>query len=568
MPNTYKYSSLKEVNEDRDEKYHHIFGVVKYLGEQGVFLKDEKFDSLKIDFTSKCLHALPKIKPGDVIRIHRVCSHSQYSKICLKISDIIIFPSFKDKDLPKYKTRYTAVNPTFEKFDKKRKEELEKWFSRELLKNSLKDIGPWTRWTDIIVQVVKIIDVSPNRVVVIVRDGTQSVLKFNTFITSDNCLNDETVSINVWDRHTCKAKSLEIGSLIVIFNLENKQVNREKYELHLRGGSHFGKCIRKVHFNSFAGIEFKKRFGSKADFEAPARFLNQTNPKPSSSKINDHENNHQVNYNHLNTACTTTTTSVHTTTITVNNESEVKSEKVNENEKPKNGINIETDVVIKSSNDSAMSTSQPRTSKRRKTKKNSQLQFPVFLDIEIPEPSMNIDQYLKLNSDSMCSIVARVVNYLPFSENVTDFIRILCTSCKMNKTLFSTFPQSLVQNTDDMVSIYCPECEEKNIQSKSITMFWISLILEDEEKNQLVVTLSKFEMNKILNVTPIDAIRFDHVGSKVITFLKTICPYSKNITNESEGCGLNPLLKWVLLKRLRTNNVIEYKVMTLLRIND
>ena len=168
---------------------------------------------------------------------------------------------------------HSSLRPTIEEFDRHRKQELEEWFSDELIQSeclSEKHSNSHSVFTDLAVQVIRV-DTIRDRSYLQVWDTSRPALKTMKSIISTNDLNlnqseEELIRIinenhlsilvTVYEQHSMDAQLLKPFDFIFIsnVNIRNDRYNKELYTYSLNSGYNFGKCIRKVQLNSCLGI--------------------------------------------------------------------------------------------------------------------------------------------------------------------------------------------------------------------------------------------------------------------------------------------------------------------------
>lgn len=280
MP-SHNYVSLKVLLNASEREYLNIFGVISKLQAQGVHVRDESQDSIRLELSPKCDQLINLIKTGDILRVHRLHVVSSKTYLISKASDVVVFPSFMDQDSLNFEYKTTAENPTLERSHFDRVNQLEMWLSKDLLQASFCSIKT-TGWTNIVFRIADIVS-SSARCVLIVHDGTKPNLPLHWMLSSDHEHSDDyilehLVTISVWDRHAQKASKFNKGDLAVIFNLEISKGKGSGFELHLRGGTHHGKCLRKVHPNSVLGRMFEQ--------SRPARSKSSHRVRAASTSVN------------------------------------------------------------------------------------------------------------------------------------------------------------------------------------------------------------------------------------------------------------------------------------------
>ncbi|XP_053203006.1 protection of telomeres protein 1-like [Panonychus citri] len=546
----YHYSSLKSILNSSD-KYNHIFGVIRKYHEQGVYIRDETYDSIKVNFSSTFEAILPHIKPGNVIRIHRLISCGGTQFRCIKVSDVLLFSSFKDKDAASYKVRFEAKQPTIELSDFARVAELEKWLANKLLEVSLRTVTIPT-WYDLVCQVVDIKDLAPHRVILIVYDAFNPGLRINWLIPSEQWEGfpmDKLVCVTAWDRHAIKARRLEKGSLIAFFNLQASEAKLQpgNFELHLRGGTHYGKMIRTVHPNSFLGVGYKSRM-VKLHQEMNIKTPTENQPKQSNAPKTIIEEIVDSNST-LNPAHSTQLLNSDDVADVICDISDIGSSISDES--PKNKESPKPIISVK------------------KSKLSYDVQFPVIFDLNEPENLIGIKDYLAANTDERCCIKARVMSYKPISRSIIDYIQLVCPNCDYKESPSISTINTIKKLSGPRTKISCPECQKKSEPYQLNATLCIYLYLSDTENYEIPVTLSKLDLIKLLGVRMIPVMNDIEEANKIFDFLDFICP---SINLEGPISPFNsdsrPFLKWIIQRQPGGLRIKwEYRALTVFPIN-
>ena len=169
---------------------------------------------------------------------------------------------------------HSSLNPSFDDYDKQRKQQLEEWFSDELLSNEClsKKIANSDNgfFTDLAVQVIRITQ-QRDRSYLEVWDTTQPALKTTKSKVSSNDMNfsqseeelvriiNETnlsIVVTVFEQHSIDATNLKPFDIIVLFNVKiiPDRYNNGFYNYALNSGYYYGKCLRSADPESCLGI--------------------------------------------------------------------------------------------------------------------------------------------------------------------------------------------------------------------------------------------------------------------------------------------------------------------------
>lgn len=618
----YTYTPLKAVLTS-NSKFNNIYGVIRKYHEQGVYIRDETYDAIKVNFSTTFDEIFPHIKPGNIIRIHRLMTTGNQVYRCIKSGDILLFSSFKDKDAESYKVRFEAKEPTIEQSDFTRVIELESWLAGKILEVSLENIS-MPGWVDMVCKVIDIKDIASHRVILIVADGTKPFLKYNWF--SPNCEHydgipmDQLVCITAWDRHAEKARKLERGSFIAIFNLQIAEAKIQSgfYELHLRGGTHYGKRIRNVNSNSILGVSFQERLNishpvasnnpinvpntqpkTQSNTQANVQFNTQSNTQ-SISRINAQSNTqpnvHSNTHSNVQTiakpvAQSSTQSNIQSNTPNVQPKLTTVIEKIQEScssISPSHSTQIVSDADpaislceisdIGSSflNDHDPSThstsddsdhSKPLPSKRMKL--SCPVKFPACVQFKNPEGLFGIKEYLAFDSDERYCVKAKVKRYLPSSRKVIDFIKLVCPNCNYKESASTEAINKIKASSELQTSFPCPDCRYKNEKSQLVATFWINLSLKDTESYEIAVSLTKLDFRCLLGVRVISVLNSIEEANKIFDFLDYVCPSIDN--DEASGSkeqDNRPFLKWVIQRQPGEPGIkYEYSVLTAYRLD-
>ncbi|KAM4748885.1 protection of telomeres protein 1 [Rhinophrynus dorsalis] len=268
----YMYTPLDQLKEGTVAN---IFGVVKFFKppyqSKGrdfcsiVTIVDQSDVKLKCILFSAVPEALPKIyKVGDIVRFHRIKIQSFNNEIqginSIGFSSLVFDGSVNAPVDPKTSSKCYSFTPE----DKKCVEVLRDWAANHLNTNEsrvkLSDIRP-VQFFDLICQVVGKAEVDKSSYLLKVWDGTKCVSPswkvcvedeaFEGNIDFINKLQDLIVDILVYDNHVDVAKTLKIGSYIVIHSVHAKMhtasnENEARFcyvDFHLHGGTAYGRGI-------------------------------------------------------------------------------------------------------------------------------------------------------------------------------------------------------------------------------------------------------------------------------------------------------------------------------------
>ncbi|KAM8972997.1 protection of telomeres protein 1 [Pelodytes ibericus] len=283
----YTYTSLNQLKEGMVVN---LFGVVKFFKppyrSKGtdfcsvVTLVDQSDVKLKCLFFNENRDALPKIyKVGDIVRFHRI-------KIQKFNNEIQGITTSGFSSLAFDGTVGAPITPTtssksysFNSEDKKTVEVLRDWAANHLTfpvsRSKLSAIQP-EQYFDLACQLVGKAEVDKSSYLLKVWDGSKCVSRTwkvcveeaalegdGTFI---NQLQNLTVDILVYDNHVETAKSLKVGSYLVIHCLHVKlhkvnsenQLNAPYLEFYLHGGTCHGRGITVLPENNYDVQELQK----------------------------------------------------------------------------------------------------------------------------------------------------------------------------------------------------------------------------------------------------------------------------------------------------------------------
>lgn len=468
----YTYVSLKTLTSSTEGEYFNIFGVITRFQAQGVYVRDETLsDSVRLDLSTKCDQVVDLIKTGDIMRVHRLRMTGPNTYVILKASDVVVFPSFEDKDSLDLMYNSVAESPTLERSDFERVSHLESWLSNELLRASLSSIKT-PGWINL---VFRIADVRPSnaRMVLIVYDGTKPDLNFRWMTASDYEHSEEfifehLVTISVWDRHAKKSAKFRRGDLAVIFNLDISKGKGTAFELHLRGGTHHGKCIRNIHPNSSLGQLFTQSRAQRSTHQHRPRVRTM-----SSSLIGS----------------TPTNSKIPATSSPYRESSPVVAKK---------GI--------------------------KKQKFDNKVNFPVFIDIPIPKSLLSLSEYVEKNTDEVCCVKAHVANIIPANprrkDEVKNYIKCLCPSCKYDRVITTEQFNEFVESN----SIVCQICYAAGkLQQTMVPYFYATFILSDDT-SRIRAVLSGYYFDILLGISIDDVLTSEDDQRKVLEFFRQVFP--------------------------------------------
>ncbi|KAM9311721.1 protection of telomeres protein 1 [Gastrophryne carolinensis] len=230
-----------------------------------VTIVDQSHEKLRCTFFSGSQDSLPKIyKVGDVVRFHRIKIKKFNSELYGVSSSGFSALAFDGTPGSPLLPRTSSKNYSFTKEDQTSVESLRNWqmgegtFSRSRLK--LSDIQPG-QYFDLICQLIGKAELDKASYLLKVWDGTRCVLPTWKVFTEDNALVGDrdvisrlqylSIDVLVYDNHVEAAKSLEVGSCIVIQNIHVKLHNSPNeteeqsshLEFQLHGGTMYGRGI-------------------------------------------------------------------------------------------------------------------------------------------------------------------------------------------------------------------------------------------------------------------------------------------------------------------------------------
>ncbi|CAG2104392.1 unnamed protein product, partial [Medioppia subpectinata] len=272
----HEYKTLIEVHNlfpVSGKTYCHIYGVLRYrdFKKNTIHLRDEKAFTSTIQLRpgNSSFRHYPAFRPGDIVRIHRVLlAPNCMDIICCDPKDVVVFEAFQDSQC--FSPINTSVRPTFESFDRQRKEELNQWFADDLLADSLSEKKSSTNYhlyADLAVQVLRV-TTTRDRTELVVWDTTPPALRTyrSDVSTADMGLdsaeeelirivneNQMSIVVTVFEQHSNDAQSIKPFDFIVLFNV-SVRADRFRdgfYMYSLNSGYHFGKCIRFVKPNAY-----------------------------------------------------------------------------------------------------------------------------------------------------------------------------------------------------------------------------------------------------------------------------------------------------------------------------
>ncbi|XP_074598538.1 uncharacterized protein LOC141853188 [Brevipalpus obovatus] len=546
----YHYISLKDLSSQRDDsQLHNVYGVIRKFQAQGVCLRDETINILRLELTGPCEPIIEYIKTGDIMRIHRVRATSNSSQfLCMKATDFVIFTSFKDKDSPSIAIKTIATNPTLDGPTYKRFQELESWFSQQLLQVSLSTIKV-PGWVDLVCRIIDVKNFGP-RSVLIVTDGTRvsSGVKFKWSLRdyeSDDEILADLVTITVWDKHAIKAKKFKKDDIVVLYNLEvaeprgltinlNGPNDRtQMLDLNLRGGSHHGKCIRSVHKNSILGIAF-----SRGNSRQPS----SDQQSPSIGRPERLESNgRRVGLGNISPVLVPSEDQISITSETSISETQPKhSSTMVEDSDIDRSAKIPIRQVITCATTGDGGSRGPNKSKRLKPQ--PEIDFPMFLDMEFPPDSWTIRQYLDCKTSELQSIRARVenletINSKDRSEPV-NYIVCVCPTCGYNEPIF----REQLENIKKHQPLTCHDCLNASRSEQLALHLRASLTLTDEN-TRIKALLGDVDFELVIGLTAMDILTDKSASRKFIDFLEFIFP---PLINTSQGISDKRFFKWLI----------------------
>ncbi|KAG8439848.1 hypothetical protein GDO86_005860 [Hymenochirus boettgeri] len=268
----YTYTALDKLTENN---VFNIYGVVKFFKppyrSKGtdfcsvVTIVDQTDVKLKCLLFSENQETLPKIyKIGDIVRFHRIKVQKFNSEI-QGINSVgfsaLVFDGIVGSSVT---PRSTSKCYSFNQDDEKAVQVLRQWASDNLKDSAaqikISDVKS-VPYFDLLCQLIGKAEVDKSSYLLKVWDGTKSSApSWKVFVENDalegnrKCihqLKNLTIDLLVYDNHVESAKSLKIGSYLVIHNVHAKlqTVNQENeaqslcLEFHLHGGTCFGRGI-------------------------------------------------------------------------------------------------------------------------------------------------------------------------------------------------------------------------------------------------------------------------------------------------------------------------------------
>ncbi|XP_073508183.1 protection of telomeres protein 1 [Phyllobates terribilis] len=230
-----------------------------------ITIVDQSNVKLKCTFFSGSQASLPKIyKIGDIVRFHRMKIqkfNNEFQGISSSGFSALVFEGTVDGPLV---PRTSSERYSFTTEDQKIIEILRHWqmglqqFSSS--RRKLSDVQPG-QYFDLICQLVAKAEFDKASYLLKVWDGTKCASRYWKVFVEDDALKGNrdfisqlqniSIDILVYDNHVELAKSLEIGSYIVIQNIHAKlqsaadtnQVHDTYVEFHLHGGTGYGRGI-------------------------------------------------------------------------------------------------------------------------------------------------------------------------------------------------------------------------------------------------------------------------------------------------------------------------------------
>ncbi|XP_072003131.1 protection of telomeres protein 1 isoform X2 [Engystomops pustulosus] len=269
-PQKYVYTPLDQLKEGTIAN---VFGVVSFFKlpyrSKGtdfcsvVNIVDQSNAKLKCMFFSGNQDALPKIyKIGDIVRFHRIKIqkyNNEFQGISSSGFSALVFEGIIDAPLV---PRTSSKSYNFTTEDQKEVETLRSWQLRlpniSSSRQHLSNVQPG-QYFDLLCQLVGKAEIDKASYLLKVWDGTKcAFLPWKVYVEDDalegdrdaiNRLQGFTIDVLVYDNHLALAKSLKIGSYIVIQNVHAKlhstpieNPGHDTYvEFHLHGGTCYGR---------------------------------------------------------------------------------------------------------------------------------------------------------------------------------------------------------------------------------------------------------------------------------------------------------------------------------------
>ncbi|XP_054163129.1 uncharacterized protein LOC128960967 [Oppia nitens] len=535
---TYEYKTLKEIHSlipVSGKTYCHTYGIIQSRDykRNTIQLRDEKVFSITISLRpgkSDYRH-YPASRTGDIIRIHRLLlPPNSMEFICSDPKDVVICEGFQDSEA--FSPIYTSINPTFDDFDRKRKRELEEWFSDELLNDSLsqkKANDNYSIYTDICLQVIRLTTLR-ERTYLAAWDTTRPAQQtYKRHVSTEQMslttseeelvriINEDNMSIVVtaFEEHSNACQILKPFDFVVLFNvcIKADKYNKDSFTYTMSSGYTHGRCLRVVKRDSVLGQKFYNRIEEYKVMSA----VNVAVPSIEESFPSQSLPSESQDINMMSTFMTT-------------NESMFS-------EMPDFDVNLDEIVDVL---------------------ENEESYLPVTRIVDIPTQSVTIEEMITNTEDKrLYKVKARVINHLtPNDKN--DIICLLCTNqeCHQLKTLrqaISDDPliESIIQSAKDRkLLLNCFKCK----QSSCVLVFKMILILEDNKRDKLIVQLFGHNAELFFRATPEEILRIDIKWHFVEKLLNYICAKIASIDFKHS----NNVLNYWVLQPSKVDNRDEY----------
>ncbi|XP_063302878.1 protection of telomeres protein 1 [Pelobates fuscus] len=283
----YSYTTLDQLKEGMVAN---LFGVVKFFKPpyrskgtdycSAITIVDPSDVKLKCMLFSGSTDTLPKVyKIGDIVRFHRIkiqSFHEEIQGITTAGFSALVFDGTVGAPMC---PRTSSNSYTFTKENEKNVDALRKWAINHLdlpgSRVKLSDVQP-LQYFDLICHLVAKAEVDKTSYLLKVWDGTKCVSPTWKICVEDEALEGErslihklrnlTVDVLVYDNHVESAKSLKVGSCIVIHSVHTKlhaanaenQTSASYLEFYLHGGTGYGRGITVLPDNNYDAQELKK----------------------------------------------------------------------------------------------------------------------------------------------------------------------------------------------------------------------------------------------------------------------------------------------------------------------
>ncbi|CAG2104545.1 unnamed protein product [Medioppia subpectinata] len=522
----HEYKTLIEVHNlfpVSGKTYCHIYGVLRYrdFKKNTIHLRDEKAFTSTIQLRpgNSSFRHYPAFRPGDIVRIHRVLlAPNCMDIICCDPKDVVVFEAFQDSQC--FSPINTSVRPTFESFDRQRKEELDQWFADDLLADSLSEKKSSTNYhlyADLAVQVLRV-TTTRDRTELVVWDTTPPALRtFRSDVSTAGMgldsaeeeliriVNENQMSIvvTVFEQHSNDAQSIKPFDFIVLFNVSVRADRfRDGFYMYaLNSGYHFGKCIRFVKPNAY----LSKRLYDKIEEYKVMSAVNVGTPSIEDAVLSQSF--------------------------------------------PADSQDVSTfpAAVDQSAMFSDMADFEMDLHEVIDELENNECYLPVSHIVDIPFKNILIDELISDGVDKhLYKVKARVINYLPSSEK-RDVISVLCTNqdCHRMITLRHAITddpliESIIESSKDKkLLLNCLKCQ----QSSCVLVFKFIFILEDNKHKKLMAQLFGHNAELFLRATPEAVLQIESKWHFVERLLNYICA---RISSVDSNHSSNVLNYWIL----------------------